>query len=56
MKEADADPIHEAWQQLPDTSLERIDSEFRNIFDLASAEGTRTLIEFALASAEVPSP
>lgn len=45
IKEADADPIHEAWQQLPDTSLERIDSEFRNIFDLASAEGTRTLIE-----------
>lgn len=45
MKEADADPIHEAWQQLPDTSLEEIDSEFRNIFDLASAQGTGTLIE-----------
>jgi len=45
MKEADADPIHEAWQKLPDTSLEQIDSEFRDIFDLASAEGARTLIE-----------
>lgn len=45
MKEADADPIYEAWQQLPDSSLEQIDGDFRNIFDLASAEGTRTLIE-----------
>lgn len=45
MREADADPIHEAWQQLPESSLAQIDSEFRDIFDLATAEGTRTLIE-----------
>lgn len=45
LKEADEDPIHEAWQKLPDSSLQEIDSEFRDIFDLASAEGTRTLIE-----------
>jgi len=45
LKEADADPIHEAWQQLSESSLEQIDSDFRNIFELASAEGTRTLIE-----------
>lgn len=48
VEEANAEPIHEAWQQLPDSSLEQIDSDFRNIFDLASVEGMRTLIEEGL--------
>ena len=51
LKEADVDPIHEAWQALPNASLEAIDSDFRAIFDLASAEGMRTLIEEGDSSA-----
>lgn len=45
LNEAQIDSIHEAWQQLPDRSLDEIDSDFRDIYDLASGEGTRTLIE-----------
>lgn len=42
---ADVDPMYAAMQNLPDSSKEEIDSDFRNIFELANAEGTRTLIE-----------
>ena len=45
LNETDVEPVHDAWQNLPDASLEEIDDDFRDIFDLASAEGTRTLIE-----------
>jgi len=45
LKETDVDPIHDAWQKFSDSSLQEIDDDFRDIFDLASAEGTRTLIE-----------
>jgi len=45
LSEADVTPIHEAWQILPELSLAEIDDDFRSIFDLASTDGTRTLIE-----------
>ena len=45
LPETDSDTIYEAWQQLPEASVIGIDEDFRNIAQLASGEGIRTLIE-----------
>ena len=45
LKEADADPVYLAWHALPEDKQEEIEQDFRDIYDLASAEGTRTLVE-----------
>lgn len=43
--ELDADPIFEAWQELPETSRNDVERCFRAIADLATPEGVGTLIE-----------
>jgi len=45
LKETDVDPVYAAWQALPEDKQEEVEQDFRDIYDLASAEGTRTLIE-----------
>jgi len=45
LKETEVEPIYAAWQALPEEKVEEVEQDFRDIFDLASAEGTRTLIE-----------
>jgi hypothetical protein len=45
LEETAIDPIYDAWQALPEPAREEIERDFRKISDLASAEGTRTLIE-----------
>ena len=45
LKETEMDPVYAAWQALPEEKQEEVEQDFRDIFDLASAEGTRTLID-----------
>lgn len=45
LKETDVDPVYAAWQALPEHKQEEIERDFRDIFDLGSSNGTRTLIE-----------
>jgi hypothetical protein len=45
LQEMDADPVFSAWQTLPETKRKEVESSFRLIADLATAEGLRTLIE-----------
>jgi hypothetical protein len=50
LKDAEIDAIYSAWQALPAAKQEQIEGDFRDIFDLASADGVRTLIEEGRAS------
>ncbi|MDD2706726.1 MAG: hypothetical protein PHV34_01850 [Verrucomicrobiae bacterium] len=45
INESVIEPIYAAWQMLPEAKQEEVEQDFRLIFDLASANGTRTLIE-----------
>jgi len=45
LDETEVDPVYEAWQALSEEQQEEVEQDFRDIFGLASAEGTRTLIE-----------
>lgn len=44
-EETDIDAIYAAWQALPEDKAEEIEQQFQDVFDLASAEGIRTLVE-----------
>ena len=44
LDETEVDPVYEAWQALSEEQQEEVEQDFRDIFGLASAEGTRTLI------------
>lgn len=43
--DTDVDAVHAAWHALPDAAAQEIEQEFRDIYDLASVEGIRTVIE-----------
>ncbi len=45
LAESDADPIHEAIQNLPDSARVETENTFRQINELACAKGTQCLIE-----------
>jgi len=45
LNETEVDPIYNAWQALPEEKQEEVERDFRDIFDLASVDGTRTLID-----------
>ena len=43
--ETDVDTVNDAWHAQPGDVREEIERDFRDIYELASADGTRTLIE-----------
>ncbi len=45
LKETEGEPIYEAWQALPEQVREQIESEFRRVYGMATADGTRAIIE-----------
>lgn len=45
LTETDVDTVYEAWRQLPEAALIGIEDDFRDISQLASGDGVRTLIE-----------
>lgn len=45
LEETDVDAVYTAWQALPEDKVEEVEQDFRDIFDLASEEGTRALID-----------
>jgi hypothetical protein len=45
LEETGVDPIYDAWQELSVQVQEEVERDFRNIYDLASEDGIRTLIE-----------
>ncbi|MCD6416388.1 MAG: hypothetical protein J7M08_06800 [Planctomycetes bacterium] len=45
MAETDVDAVYAAWQALPEDKVEQVEQDFRDIFDLASEDGTRALID-----------
>lgn len=45
LKEPEAEPIYRAWQGLPDQTRDLIDWELRRIYGMATADGTRAIIE-----------
>jgi len=47
LEKEDIDPIYEAWRDLPAERVGKVESEFRAIFDLATEDGVRTMVEEA---------
>ena len=45
LDETEIDPVYDAWQALPEAQQEEVEHDFRSIHDLASHDGTRTLLE-----------
>lgn len=45
LKETDVDAVYDAWQALPQQERVKIESDFQVIFDMASVDGVRILIE-----------
>lgn len=45
LKETEVDPVYEAWQALPEAVREEIEFQFRRVFGMATADGTRAIIE-----------
>jgi len=45
LKETDVDAVYDAWQALPQQERVKIESDFQVIFDVASVDGVRILIE-----------
>lgn len=45
LEETDVEPIYTAWQALPKADRERIESDFRNLYDIATGDGVRVIIE-----------
>ena len=45
IEETHVDAVYAAWQALTEEKVEEVEQDLRDIFDLASADGTRTLIE-----------
>ncbi|MBI4902874.1 MAG: hypothetical protein HY820_04515 [Acidobacteria bacterium] len=47
LKEADVEPVLDRWQQMPESDRQPLANLFRQIHDLANAQGTTALIESA---------
>ncbi|RJP18953.1 MAG: hypothetical protein C4529_11865 [Deltaproteobacteria bacterium] len=45
LKEAEIEPIHDAWHGLPDLARKEIESDFRRIHAMGGPDGTRAIIE-----------
>jgi len=45
LKETEVEPVYEAWQALPEAVREQIEFQFRRVFGMATADGTRAIIE-----------
>lgn len=45
LEETAMEPVYNAWQALPEQAQEEIERDFREIYDLASPEGTRAIVE-----------
>jgi hypothetical protein len=45
LKETEIEPIHDSWQALSEQICEAIDREFRQVHAMATANGTRAIIE-----------
>jgi hypothetical protein len=45
LKEAETDPVHDAWHGLPENVRKRVESDFRRIHALGTSDGTRAIIE-----------
>lgn len=43
--DTDADAVFNAWQALPEKTKQEIEHDFRDIFELGTADGIRTIIE-----------
>lgn len=50
LMETDADPVFAGWLALPEERQEKVEQDFRCIFDLASADGIRTIVDEARCS------
>lgn len=50
LKETDADPVYAAWMALPEERQEQVEQDFRSVFELASTEGVRTVVDEARCS------
>lgn len=45
LREAEIEPIYDAWQALPEQTREEIEFEFRNVYGMATGNGVRAIIE-----------
>jgi hypothetical protein len=45
LKEAEIELIYDAWQALPEQTREEIEFEFRQVHEMATADGTRAILE-----------
>lgn len=45
LTDGEIDPLFEAWQALPDPKREEVESEFREVAELATHDGVRAIIE-----------
>ncbi len=45
LKETETKPIYDAWQMLPEQTREEMEFEFRQVHDMATANGARAIIE-----------
>lgn len=50
LRETEAETVYAGWMALPEERQEQVEQDFRDIFDLASAEGIRTVIDEARCS------
>lgn len=45
LKEAEIEPVHEAWHGLPELKRKEVESDFRRVHAMGSSDGTRAIIE-----------